>query len=196
MSAGRLAAEFGTGLQAAFLLARGRSDGVERIDGTSTIETRLVLGSFWSMLLCLPPFLVLHVLDWRQLGVPAHPAREIAVELAAFVVDWLAFAVLSHQLAGRVGRAAAWPRFLVVWNCCNLVQYLLLLVASVPGWIGAPDWLSQTTWLAATGWALWIEWFATRTTLGVPGAAAAAITAFDVALGFLVFALSGVIGSY
>jgi hypothetical protein len=39
------------------------------------------------------------------------------------------------------------------------------------------------------GWALWLEWFATRLTLAVPGMVAAAVVVLDVSIGVLLSVL-------
>ena len=51
----------------------------------------------------------------------------------------------------------------------------------------------ETAWLVALGWALWLEWFAARLTLRLPGRTALALVLLDQALGLVV---SGVIGSF
>jgi threonine/homoserine/homoserine lactone efflux protein len=47
------------------------------------------------------------------------------------------------------------------------VQYLLLVVFSIPGLLGASALLQEAAQLVGLGWALWLEWFAFRLTLGV-----------------------------
>ena len=56
-----------------------------------------------------------------------------------------------------------------MWNWCNVVQYLLLVLAGLPLLLGAPDWIDQTAGLVALGWALWLEWFAARVAAGRVG---------------------------
>jgi hypothetical protein len=70
------------------------------------------------------------------------------------------------------------------------VQYLLLVVSSIPGMLGAPALLDQVAQLFALGWALWLEWFAFRLTLGIGVVPAAGLVAVDVAIGVLLAAVS------
>ena len=63
------------------------------------------------------------------------------------------------------------------------MQYVLLLVAVVPGLLGAPGWLQQAAGLVAVGWAVWLEWYAARLTLDVGPLPAAALTGLDLLLG-------------
>lgn len=173
------------GLRAALLLARGRADGAvlmvaERPD-EQIVRAR---HSFLAMALCVPIYLAIHLFDGPDIG-PITPRG-----LASLVLGWLGYAVLSHVQASSIGRAALWPRFLVLWNWCNLVQYLLLAVAMVPDLLGAPPVLVQTVWLAAMGWALWLQWSATRLALALPGAPAAVLVIADVLLGVAVMRLT------
>jgi hypothetical protein len=94
-----------------------------------------------------------------------------------------------------MGLAERWPRFIALWNWCNVVQYLLLVVFSIPGLLGAPAQLDQVAQLVALGWALWLEWFAFRLTLGIGIVPAAGLVALDVAIGVLLAAISLPFGS-
>jgi hypothetical protein len=177
-----------SGLQAALLLARGRPEGIRTVGNDVGVAAR----SFWAAGVALPAFLCLRLLDWASEGVPAHPAHAWALDLLFYVIGWAGYAVLSRSAAAALGRTQHWPRFISVWNWCNVVQYLLLVVAGIPLLLGAPAWLDQTAGLVALGWALWLEWFAARVALDVSGAAAFGMVALDVALGLM---LSGVTGA-
>ena len=186
-----MTARVGTALHGAFLLARGRADGLLLIAAPPETEMATAARSFWAIALCLPAFLCLHLLDWASGAMPASPARELALDLLGYVIGWVGFALLSHRLAGAMGRGRQWPRFIATWNWCNVVQYLMLVAAGVLTLLGLPPLLSQTVWLVAMGWALWLEWYATRLALAVPGAAAAALVALDFALGLFLVAVTG-----
>lgn len=173
------------GLRAALLLARGRADGVLPLvlDDQASQQAR-ARHSFTALALCLPMFLAVQLLG-REAPGPA-----MLRELAGFAISWLGYAVLSHSLAAAMGRAALWPRFVTLWNWCNLVQYLLLAAALVPQLLGAPALLAQTAWLVAMGWAIWLQWSATRLGLALPGGRAALLVAMDMALGLVVLRLT------
>ncbi len=170
-------------IRGALLLARGRAEGLALIAVRPEEERRWAVSSFWAMALCLPAFLCLHLMDWATLGLPAAPVAALAGDLMASLVAWLGFAVFSHELVHAARRDGHWLRFLAVWNWCNFVQYLLLLVASVPAVLGLPDALVQTAWLVGWGWALWLEWYATRLALDIPGMSAACLVGLDFAIG-------------
>ena len=178
------------GLQAALLLARGRTDAIMLVAESAQSDFAAARRSFWAMPLCVPALICLYLADRPEMP----SARGLATDLIAFVIVWIGFALLSLRLAERIGRGALWPRFIILWNWCTLVQHLVLVAGTLPAVLGAPDWIGQTASLAAVGWALWLEWFATRLALGLPGLAAAGMVALDLALGLLVAGLTGATG--
>jgi hypothetical protein len=181
-----LAAAVTSGLQGALLLARGRADGVGYAEDDMAGAAR----SFWAAAICVPAFVCLRLLTWLTAGVPSHAAHVLAMDLLSYGVGWCGFAVLSHHLVSVMGLAARWPRFIALWNWCNVVQYMLLVVFSIPGLLGAPALLDQAAQLFALGWALWLEWFAFRLTLGIGIISAAGLVTLDVAIGVLLAAVS------
>ena len=189
-----MTAQFGTALHGALLLARGRPEGLLLITAPPEAETAVAARSFWAMALCLPAFLCLHMLDWADDAVPPEPARALVLDLLGYVIGWVGFALLSHRLAGNLGRSRLWPRFITAWNWCNVVQYLMLVTAGLVSTLELPDLLLQTVWLVATGWALWLEWYATRLALSLPGGPAAAMVGLDLALGIFLTGITGTAG--
>jgi hypothetical protein len=181
-----IAATVSSGLHAAWLLARGRADGLRFVETDMAGAVR----SFWAAAICLPAFVCLRLIAWTAGGAPPHAAHVFALDLLAYATGWCGFAVLSHRLVGAMGLAERWPRFIALWNWCNVVQYLLLVVFSIPGLLGAPPLLDQVAQLFALGWALWLEWFAFRLTLGIGVVAAAGLVTLDVAIGVLLAAVT------
>ncbi len=186
-----MTARVGAGLQGAVLLAFGRPTGLLLIAVPREEERRVAARSFWALAVAAPAFLCLHLIDWASGGMPPHAAWSLASDTVSAMVGWLGFAVLSHWLAGSIGRAALWPRFITAWNWCNVVQYMMLVAAGLPALFGLPDLLIETLWLVALGWALWLEWYAIRLTLVVSALAAATLVGLDFALGLLLLAVTG-----
>jgi hypothetical protein len=190
MSAGGLRAQLGNGLQGALLLARGRAEGMLLVAAQETPAMQAAARSFWAAALCLPAFICLQLLDVAQAPrLPPDFAHGLALQLLGYAIDWAGFALVSRVVVRTMGRLAAWPRFIAAWNWCNVVQYLLLVAASLPPLLGAPAMLGETAWLVATGWALWIEWYATRLALGITGMQAAGLVLLDEAMGFVLLAV-------
>jgi hypothetical protein len=176
------------GVQAAWRAARGQREALGLL-APGEDGFRTAANSFWSMALCLPGFLFLRMLDLQEAGAPVHPARGMALDLLGYVIGWIGFCLLTHRLAQRLGRARLWPRFITLWNWCNLLQYLMLVAAALPDLLGLPGIVSQTAWLVAMGWAFWLEWFAAKLALDVPGPTAAALVGIDISLGLFITAL-------
>ncbi len=175
-----------SGLHAALLLARGRAEGLRYIEGDAAAAAR----SFWAAAVCLPAFICLRLLAWTSAGLPTQPAHVFALDLLSYGIGWCGFAVLSHRLVDAMGLGTRWPRFITIWNWCNVVQYMLLVVFSIPGLLGAPPLFDQAAQLFALGWALWLEWFAVRLALGIGIIPAAGLVALDVAIGVLLAGLT------
>lgn len=183
---GRLSTSCANGLSGAVMLAAGREQGIARVDSDSDGAIR----SFWAAAIALPMLLCLRLIDWAVAGMPASPAVSLGRNLLVFAVGWVGYAVLSHHLAGRLGKAQRWPAFIAVWNWCNVVQYGLLLLAAIPVLLHAPAPVIEAAELIALGWALWLEWFATRLTLGVNALTAVALVGVDLTIGLLLAGLS------
>ncbi len=179
------------GLNASWLLARGRPEALQLFDCADPGQRDAVAArSFWAAALCLPAFVCLDLLGWLDGGAPRHPGHALAADLLTRVIGWVGFALLSYRIAGLAGRGDRWWRFIAVWNWCNVAQYMLTVASALPAAFGAPSWIGEAASLTAAGWALWIEWFATRLALDLPGAAAAGLVALDFGLGLLLTAIS------
>jgi hypothetical protein len=173
----------GNGLQAAMLLARGRADGVALLTAGDEPALATAARSFWAAALCLPAFICLQLLDMAQLpALPPHPIHDLTLQLLGSVIGWTGFALLALALARGLDRAPRWPYFIALWNWCNVVQLLALIAARVPGLLDLPDMLGETATVVAVGWVLWLEWYATRLTLGITAVQAAGFVLLDTAI--------------
>ncbi|MGD0105111.1 MAG: hypothetical protein ABSC06_13870 [Rhodopila sp.] len=179
------------GLNAALRLARGRADGVVLVPGDRTT----IIRSFWSIALCLPSVMCRLLLSWADTGIPADAARLAAREAIVFVVGWLLFVEVTHRLAPMLGRAERWGRFIAVWNWCNVIEGLIVIVGGVPGALGAPAIIDQACELTTIGWALWLEWYAIRLAFGVGPLAAVGLVLLDQSIGIMLASVAMLIGS-
>lgn len=167
------------GVLGAFLLARGKPQGLALMEATPDGAWR----SFTAAAICLPAFLALRLFGWGAAMPAGGTGRVLSAELIGYVIAWVAFALASLPLVRAWGREALWPRFISAWNWTNVVQYVALLAATLPAAFGAPAWLAQGAALAALGYAVWLEWFVARQALGVQPMQAAALVGLDLAIG-------------
>ena len=176
------------GLAAAWLFALGRAAGLLLIPpGMETARH-----SFLAALVCLPLFVTLRLIAWWVQGAPpSGVVVSLAGELVGYSLGWVGFALASKILAEQAKRTEQWPRFIAAWNWTNIVQYLLLVVLVVPAVLGLPNWIGNALGLAAVGYAMWLEWFVTRTVLGVQSTTAVVFVVLDLALGLLIGGITG-----
>ena len=167
------------GLSGAFALAVGRREGMEAMPADAPGR------SFWAVAVCLPAFVALRMMARSVAGAPDQPLHVMIGAILLFVIGWAGYAVLSHRIAGVLDRAPLWPRYIVAWNWCNVAQYALFLVASVPGLLGVPDWVNQVVSLIAVFCALWLEWDVARLALQIGAMPAVLMVAVDVLIGLL-----------
>jgi hypothetical protein len=171
------------GLRGAFMLARGRPEGLMLIEETPAGAAR----SFWAALIALPAFLAVLTLRWAEIGAPAVGAPVgLAAELVGYACSWVGFALASESLARVAGRQQFWPHFLAGWNWANVVVALVLLALTLPAAFGLPETLADGLALAALGYALWLEWFVAKSALHLGPARAAIFVMLDVMLGIFI----------
>jgi hypothetical protein len=170
------------GLRAAMRLAVGHADGLDLLTPPEGQPLAVARRSFWAMALALPGFLLLRAVDTP----PQAYMHGLWRDLLGYVIGWVGFVLISHQLARLGGRMALWPRFVAAWNFCNVLQYMMLMVASLPSVLGWPAWMAQAAWLVAVGWTIWLEYFTTRTAMRLPVGLAIGWVVIDFALGIAV----------
>jgi hypothetical protein len=179
-----------SGLHAALRLARGRADGVALVPG----DRDTIVRSFWSIALCVPSVIGRLLMSWAVTGVPPHAGHAAAREVAVFLLGWLIFVEVTHRLAAAIGRAERWGRFIALWNWCNVIEGVLVIIGGIPGTLGAPAIADQAFELIAIGWALWLEWYATRLALGVGLVTAVSFVVLDQSIGIMLASLALAIG--
>jgi hypothetical protein len=167
------------GLRGAFMLARGRPEGLMLVEESPSGAAR----SFWAAAICLPGFLALRLLSWAVTGGPqVGIVRGLAAELLGYGCAWVGFALASRRLAFAAGRQEEWPHFLAAWNWANVVQYTVMLALTVPAALGLPAMLANGLGLAALGYALWLEWFVSAQALKLGGGRAVVFVMLDLSL--------------
>ncbi|MXP63942.1 hypothetical protein E0493_11360 [Roseomonas sp. M0104] len=127
----------------------------------------------------MPIFLVLDA------SFAASP-RAAAAELTGYVTGWAAYALATLPVCRSIGREMHWPRLVAAWNWTNLLQYLIMLVIAVVSALPSPGWLREVVTVSGIGYALWLQWFAARSTLRVSSLAAAGFVVLDLTVTVLI----------
>jgi hypothetical protein len=179
-----------SGIQGALLLARGRPEGIERVETDQTAAVH----SFWAIPLSLPAVVCLKLLDWLATGIPSNLPLALGRYLLLFLVGWLLFVWLSHQMAAALNRQAQWPRFIAVWAYCSIIENTLVAIGGLPGALGAPSLVDQACQLVTIGWALWLEWYAIRLSLQVGALTAVILVVVDFSIGVFLTAIGAMAG--
>ncbi|MBS0638975.1 MAG: hypothetical protein JSS43_03835 [Proteobacteria bacterium] len=169
------------GLSGAARLAFGKPDGAGLVGGDRLSAIR----SFWAIPMALPSLVCRLLTAWAVDGVPANAGRVMGRELIVFIVGWLLFIEITHRIVPLMGRGERWPRFIALWNWCNVVEGALIVLGGLPALLGAPPILAQAAELITIGWALWLEWFATRLALGISVSGAISFVLLDQVIGII-----------
>ncbi len=132
-------------------------------------------------------------LSWTGSSVPADLPLSLGRYLLLFLIAWLTFVIISHQLAGRLGKGPFWPRFIAIWGYCAVIENTVVALGGVAGALGAPAMLDQLSLIVTFGWAMWLEWYAIRLTLNVGGLTALVLLTVDNAISVSMAVVFGVV---
>ncbi len=151
-------------------LARGRVDGLAEFGDTPQ-----------AFLSSLAPLLAFPIVGALLLLVSDGPVKALATLLVTLVVQ-LAPAVLSHALARRWGRDAAWLRYATAFNWCQwalpLAAMALLVVLQAGMQLGLSEDVADAALLAGLGvYGLWLNWLLARHGLDLSRGRAALLVA-------------------
>ena len=175
-----------SGMHAALLLARGRTDGLRYVESDTRRRRAQLLGHG-----DLPArFVCLRLLAWAA-GRAGHAGARLRAG-PAVLRAWAGWAsrccrarlVDGDRDACRAGRASSrcGTGATSSSTCC-------WWLAAVPGLLGAPVAGGGGRMLVAIGWALWLEWFAIKLALEVSVLAALALVGLDLTIGLALTAL-------
>jgi len=117
--------EVSRGIYGAFRLARRDPGGLSWFDSSITGYWR----SFWAAVVVAPAFLVLDLIT-GGFGENAG-ARQFAIQLIAYVIDWTAFPLVMVLIADSLGKWPNYLRYIVAYNWSAVVQMSVLLPVAV-----------------------------------------------------------------
>jgi len=138
----------------------------------NTIES--CLRSFQVMFLVAPLYALYLFVHYTSLITTSEDWEIAFVEALRYVVDWLLFPVIFHEIARRRGWLERYPRYIASLNWINLPAVILLLLGELVATV-APT--AVTALLQLVLQVLFFYWFmlATRMTLGAPWTLAAVL---------------------
>jgi len=138
----------------------------------NTLES--CLRSFQVMLVVAPFYAFYLLLHYASLITTAEDWEIAFVEALRYVVDWLLFPVIFHEIARRRGWLDRYPRYIASLNWINLPAVILLLLGELVANV-APT--GVTALLQVVLQVLFFYWFmaTTRMALNVPWMLAAVL---------------------
>jgi hypothetical protein len=142
--------------------------------------------SFFAAVIVVPGYVLLIVIDLSQLELSASPLRILVVQLLIYVIVWVAFPLVMYAWTQNMGRAAAYPGFIVAYNWAQVVQMLLVLpVGVVVASHLLPAAVVPPVNLAVLVVLLGYEWFIARTALAISGMAAVGVVGLSFFIGLI-----------
>ena len=181
-------AEIALALSGAFRLARRDAGGMNDFNPTVTGFWR----SFIAALIVAPGYAM--VIGPGLASLPAGQAvRATLAETIAYVVTWVAFPLVMIPITERIGRDAAYLRFITAHNWSAVLQMMVLLAAALAG-AAMPAGPAAFLHMLAFGLILYYQWFIARTALAVNGATAAGIVGLGVLIELAVSSAATMVG--
>lgn len=173
------AGEIMAGITGAFRLARRDPGGMVWFDATP----RGFWNSFWAAVLVAPTFLILDILSGSLNGDTT--ARQIAIKLIGYVIDWTAFPVVMIVVVDSLGKWPNYIRYIVAYNWSAVVQMSVLLPTALLA-VSAPSHATLLLAQAAIIVMLVYRAYVAHVALAVNLGTAAGVVLLDVLLaGFL-----------
>ncbi|MFO1189861.1 MAG: hypothetical protein U1E97_09840 [Alphaproteobacteria bacterium] len=168
-----------------------------RLDATGLDDFNATIGGFWNSFLAAvivaPGYAI--VIGPGLARMPTDDAlRAILAEILAYITAWTAFPLLMIHIAERIGRDAAYIRFIVAYNWSSVIQMMVLLTAAL---IGASMPVNATVMLhvGALGLILAYRWFIARTALQVNGGTAMGIVGLGMLIEFMTSTAAALVGA-
>ncbi len=146
--------------------------------------------SFFAAVIVAPGFAIIIAYELGQVEIVlnAGALRVFLVESLAYVLGWVAFPVLVHQICEATGKRDAYIGYIVAFNWSQVIQMAVLLPAIGLIALGAPagdggGLLRLTVWFLI----LFYEWFITRTALGVTAMGAVGFVVLDFVINRIIY---------
>ena len=143
--------------------------------------------SFFAAIIVAPGFVIIIAYELSQVEIEAGALRIFMVETLAYLLGWIAFPVIVHQICEVIGKREAYIGYIVAFNWSKVIQMAVFLPAmglialgALPGDSG---WLLR--WMVSIT-ILFYEWFVTRTALAVTAAGAVGFVVLDFVIDLII----------
>jgi hypothetical protein len=167
--------EISYALYGVWRLARLDSNGLSYLRETEDAFWK----SFFAAVICLPPYVVLAVIQLNQMELSAPLLKILLVEAIAYVISWAAFPLAAWHLVQMLDRQENYIRYIVAFNWSKVIQILVFLPVAVLAAGGLFGSLSGLVSLGVTLLILGYIWFITKHALKVTGGPAAGLVMLD-----------------
>lgn len=176
--------EVARSLFGAWRLLRWDPAGTQFFDGTRGACIR----SFWAAAIAAPLYAVITAISFTP-SPTADPVRVMLVFAIGYVVMWTAFPLAMLYVAELLGRSQQYFRFIAVYNWAAVLQYTIVLLATIAADLMPPA-LGGALAFGALVFTLVYEWFIARTVLQIGLLPAAGVISVDVVLSLFINAIT------
>ena len=147
--------------------------------------------SFFAAAIVAPGFAIIIAYELAQGEFEAGALRVFLTEILAYVLGWVAFPVIVHQICEVIGKREAYIGYIVAFNWSKVIQMAVFLPAVGLVELGAlPGDSGSLLLLAITILVLVYEWFITRTALAVTAMAAVGFVVLDFTIDMIVHTIT------
>ena len=143
--------------------------------------------SFFAAVLVAPGYAILLFLHYGTVEIQVGLAHLLAVQLLAYVLQWVAFPVAVHRLCEIMGKERAFLGYIVAFNWASTLQIAILVPAAVVGSsLLLPLPAAAMIYYSATAIVLAYKWYITRVALDIAGWPASGFVILDLVLGIFI----------
>jgi hypothetical protein len=143
--------------------------------------------SFFAAAIVAPGFVIIIAYELSQAEIESGALRLFLVEILAYLLGWVAFPVVVHQICEAIGKREAYIGYIVAFNWSKVIQMAVFLPSMGLIALGAlPGDSGSMLLLVISVLVLCYEWFVTRTALAVTAMGAAGFVALDLVIDLII----------
>ncbi len=149
--------------------------------------------SFFAAVIVAPGFAIIIGYELTQVEgeFEAGALRMFVVETLAYMLGWVAFPVIVHQICEAIGKRDAYLGFIVAFNWSKVIQMAVFLpaIALIATGLLPEDSGTLLRWVISM-LILSYQWFVTRTALAVTARGAVGFVVLDLVIDLIVRAIA------